>query len=117
MRRDAQSRSVCIVKAVIAVMTCLLPSQPALADEVIMSTGDRLTGKVVRTDQSTLRLETDYAGTLSINWSKVQNVRFDEPRMMLLDDETKANGYPEAVCAAMHRRPRTRRKAESSAST
>jgi putative salt-induced outer membrane protein YdiY len=59
------------------------------ADEVLMRNGDRLTGSVVRTDQSSLRLETDYAGTLSIDLSKVQNVRFDEPRRVLLDDKTK----------------------------
>jgi putative salt-induced outer membrane protein YdiY len=59
------------------------------ADEVVMRNGDRLTGSVVRTDQSSLRLETDYAGTLSIDLSKVQNVRFDEPRLVLLDDQTK----------------------------
>jgi putative salt-induced outer membrane protein YdiY len=59
------------------------------ADEVVISNGDRLTGRVLRTDQGTLRLETDYAGTLTIDWSKVQKVRFDEPRKVLLDDETK----------------------------
>gem|GEM_PF-325816 len=63
----------------------------SVADEVIMSNGDRLTGSVVRIDPISLQLQTDYAGTLNINLSKVQNVRFDAPRLALLDDETKGS--------------------------
>ena len=74
--------------AIVAVFIVFLVIEQSAGDEVIMSNGDRLTGRIARTDQGSLRLETGYAGTLTIDWSKVQNVRFDEPRKVLLDDES-----------------------------
>ncbi|MGD8208108.1 MAG: DUF481 domain-containing protein [Thiohalocapsa sp.] len=78
-------------RALSGALAGLLVFAQSAADEVIMNNGDRLTGTVVRTDQGSLRLETDYAGILSIDLSKVRDVRFDEPRMVLLDDETKGS--------------------------
>ena len=71
---------------VLAATFCCLP--PAVADEVIIQNGDRLTGEVIRQDANTLELKTNYAGTLNINWAQVQEVILDEPSKVLLDDET-----------------------------
>ena len=56
------------------------------ADEVIMKNGDRLTGNVTRQDKKVLKLKTQYAGTLKISWSKVREIKFDEPVIVLLKD-------------------------------
>ena len=72
----------------LAVAIAFLGLQPVLADEVIMHNGDRLTGEVIRQDEGRLRLKTAYAGTLSIEWEQVSEVRLDEAREVLLDDET-----------------------------
>ena len=60
---------------------------PATADEVILSNGDRLTGEVVRQDGGRLRLRTDYAGEISIDWEQVREVRLAEPSPVLLDND------------------------------
>ena len=88
-RQTTPIRSFPLIISLVAMVISCLYLQLAAADEVVMRNGDRLTGKVVRTDRSTLRLETDYASTLNIDWAKVQNVRFDEPRKVVLDDETE----------------------------
>ena len=70
-----------------AALTLLLPCS-ALADEVLVHNGDRLSGDVIRQEKSRLRLKTTYAGTVEISWKDVREVRFDEPGQVLLDDET-----------------------------
>ena len=70
-----------------AALTLLLPCS-ALADEVLVRNGDRLSGDVIRQEKSRLRLKTTYAGTVEIAWKDVREVRFDEPGQVLLDDET-----------------------------
>lgn len=52
-----------------------------------MRNGDRLSGDVVRQDNGQLQLETDYAGTLLIDWEQVRAVHLDAPVPVLLDDE------------------------------
>ena len=74
--------------SLVAVAIAFLGLQPVLADEVIMHNGDRLTGEVIRQDEGRLKLKTAYAGTLSIEWEQVSEVRLDEAREVLLDDET-----------------------------
>lgn len=59
----------------------------ATADEVIMRNGDRISGDVVRQDNGQLQLDTDYAGTISIDWEKVHAVHLDGPVPVLLDDD------------------------------
>lgn len=73
--------------AVVALLITLLGLDPARADEVIMQNGDRMTGDVIRQDAGRLKLETAYAGTLDIDWEQVSEVRLDEPKEVLLDDE------------------------------
>ncbi len=69
-----------------------LASIPASADEVWLKNGDRLTGKVVSLDASTLVFKTSYAGDLSIKWEEVVNLKTDEPIKVVLGDETTAQG-------------------------
>jgi putative salt-induced outer membrane protein YdiY len=60
----------------------------AVADEVRVQNGDRLTGDVVRQEKRHLRLRTTYAGTVEIAWKDVREVRFDGPGEVLMKDET-----------------------------
>ena len=70
-----------------AALTLLLPCS-ALADEVLVLNGDRLSGDVIRQEKRRLHLKTTYAGTVEISWKDVREVQFDEPGQVLLDDET-----------------------------
>ena len=61
----------------------------AIADEVLISDGSRLIGKVVRHDTEVLKLKTSFAGTLEIDWAEVKEVILSEPGTVLLaDDQT-----------------------------
>ena len=59
----------------------------AIADEVVIVNGDRITGQVVRQDAGALRLKTAYAGTLEIEWEQVQQLILDEPVTVILNDD------------------------------
>jgi len=56
---------------------CLGPAQ-ARADVVVMNDGSRIIGKVHRMEDGHLKLETQFAGTLEIDASKVASVETDE---------------------------------------
>lgn len=46
----------------------------ALADQITLKNGDRLTGAIVKSDAKTLVLKTDYAGDLNIQWDVVTSI-------------------------------------------
>ena len=52
----------------------LLLAIPALADQVVLKNGDKLTGTVVKSDGKTLVLKTDYAGDLTIKFDAIQSL-------------------------------------------
>jgi putative salt-induced outer membrane protein YdiY len=60
----------------------LLP--PATADEVLISDGSRIFGKVVRHDTEVFKLETSFAGTLEIDWAEIKEVKLTKSGTVLL---------------------------------
>jgi len=52
---------------------------PALADEVILGNGDKLTGTVVKVEGGKLTLKTDYAGSVEIQMEKIKSIVTDQP--------------------------------------
>lgn len=61
--------------AVIVLVTAI----PALADQVSLKDGDRLTGTIVQSDGKTLVLHTEYAGDLTLKWDAVKGIESSEP--------------------------------------
>lgn len=51
----------------------------AFADEVTVKNGDRLNGKIVKSDGKTLVLHTDFAGDLTIDLSQITHITADRP--------------------------------------
>jgi putative salt-induced outer membrane protein YdiY len=64
----------------------------ALADEVRMKNGDRITGKIVRMEKEKLALKTDYAGEITLAWSEVASLSVEEPIKVLMKDGTTLQG-------------------------
>lgn len=64
----------------------------AHADEVVLANGDRISGKVMRKENTTLTLKTPYAGELNIKWSDVRRISTDGPITVFLADQTKLDG-------------------------
>ena len=50
----------------------------ALADEVTVKSGDRLNGKIVKSDGKTLVLHTEFAGDLTIDLAKITHITSDQ---------------------------------------
>jgi len=63
---------------------CLASAAPAFAAQTVtLDNGDRLTGEVLRMSDGKLQLKTGYAGTLSIDWKKVREIRSDSEPMQV----------------------------------
>jgi hypothetical protein len=67
-------------------------SLPALADEVYLVNGDRVSGTVVKKAGDILTLKTDFAGEIAIAWEKVVSVSTEAPVKVQLDDATLLTG-------------------------
>lgn len=57
---------------------------PALADELILTNGDRLTGTLVEAKGGTLTFQTDYSEAMTIQTGSVESLSTDEPVMLRL---------------------------------
>jgi putative salt-induced outer membrane protein YdiY len=65
---------------------------PALADEVTMANGDRISGTILAKDDQVLVVRTAYAGEVKIRWADVARLQSDEPVWVYLADGTKLRG-------------------------
>jgi len=62
-------------------------SSPALGiDRVSLSNGDQLSGTVVKMENSTLRLDTGYAGRVTIAWNEVIQLTTEQPMRILMKE-------------------------------
>ncbi|HZP17182.1 MAG TPA: DUF481 domain-containing protein [Terriglobales bacterium] len=58
----------------------------ALADQVWLSNGDRLSGTIVKSDGKTLVLHTSYADDIGLDWSAVKGIQSDQKLHLVLQD-------------------------------
>lgn len=58
------------------------------ADQVSLKNGDRLTGKIIRSDDKSLVLKTDYAGEVTIDRAQIVSVASDDALHVQLKDRT-----------------------------
>ena len=72
------------VFAAIAALLALAPM--ALADQLILKNGDRLTGSIVKADDKTLTIKTDLAGTVSVPVEAITQISSSQPLFLTLAD-------------------------------
>ena len=75
---------------------CCLPGGDALADELRLKNGDRLTGTIIKADGKTLTLKTDYAGTINISTDAIAEVVSKDPLYLETNDGKTIIGKIEA---------------------
>lgn len=68
-----------MVSRILPALALLIGGANALADEVRLLNGDRITGTVVAKTGEHLVVSTQYAGRISVQWSQVASVRTDAP--------------------------------------
>jgi hypothetical protein len=69
-----------------------LLGQQVLADQIRLKNGDRLTGKIVKSDGKTLIIKTDLAGEVTVAWPDVTEVNSDTPLYLTLADGRTIDG-------------------------
>ena len=57
----------------------------ALSDTVVIRSGERLGGKITHKSRDLLTLQTDYAGEIHVQWSKVTSIISDAPLILQLE--------------------------------
>jgi putative salt-induced outer membrane protein YdiY len=71
---------------------CLGLRARALADEVKLNNGDRITGTIVKADGKSLTIKTDYAGTVTISKEAIAQIASDQPLYFALDEGKTVTG-------------------------
>jgi len=58
----------------------------ALADQVVLKNGDRLTGSIVRSDGKSLTFKSEFVGTVNIPNEAIGQITADQPLHLVLKD-------------------------------
>lgn len=64
----------------------LVPAM-AFADIIVLSNGDMLTGKVTGFSEGQLKIKTEYAGEIEIDWKTISSIETDEPLFIQLEGD------------------------------
>jgi small nuclear ribonucleoprotein (snRNP)-like protein len=76
----------------LAVLCASVCASAAVADQVTLKNGDRLSGSVVSSDGKTLLLKTDYAGEVTIKWDAVSSIESSQNLTISLKDGKRLSG-------------------------
>lgn len=77
------------------ILSTLIFSYNASADEIRLKNGDVLTGTIVKKETDKLIINTSYAGDISITWSEISSLNSQEPVQVYLADESSLTGVIE----------------------
>lgn len=58
----------------------------AIADEVVLLNGDRITGDITRLEDGRLTIKTPYAGNVAIQWEDVATLSTEQPVSVVIDE-------------------------------
>ncbi len=79
----------CIVRLALAwVLIC----PTLLADQIILKNGDRLTGEILESDEKALTIQSEFAGTVQVQWSAVERISSENPLYLTLKDNQRVVG-------------------------
>src|SRR5690348_54536 len=81
MRHRTSAQSVCVPAVVLIILT-----GTAIADQVTMKNGDRVTGAIVKQDGKTITIKTVNFGVVTAPWDQVAAVQSDQPVTVVLKD-------------------------------
>ena len=62
----------------LVLIAILLASNFLWADQIVLKNGDRLTGTILRSDQKSLVIKTEFAGEVTVQWAAIQDLSTTE---------------------------------------
>jgi small nuclear ribonucleoprotein (snRNP)-like protein len=74
------------MRGLIVVMASVLLCPYALADQVTLKNGDRLTGNIVKSDTKSLTIKSEFLGTVNMPLEAVTQITSDQPLYLALKD-------------------------------
>jgi small nuclear ribonucleoprotein (snRNP)-like protein len=75
----------------LAALACV-SSSLAMADQVVLKNGDRVTGAIVKKDAKNLTIKSDHFGLLTTAWDQVASITADKPVNVVLQDGRTLRG-------------------------
>ncbi len=75
-------RKIVVFVVVISGLLCA----DALADQVTLKNGDRLTGTITKSDGESLSMKSEFAGEVKIQWAAVEEISSNQPLYVTLKD-------------------------------
>jgi putative salt-induced outer membrane protein YdiY len=85
----------CIPSIAIVFLTFFASS--AMASEIVLNNGDRISGKIVKSDGKDLILKSDLSGDITIPWNAVVGISSDDPIFFTLKDGRVLRGTVSTV--------------------
>jgi hypothetical protein len=71
---------------------CLLLCGAVLADQITLKNGDRLTGKIVKSDDKELVIQTEFAGAVTVKREAIATINSEQPLNVFTSDGQKLVG-------------------------
>lgn len=70
----------------VAILAVILFATVAMADQIVLKNGDRLTGSIVQSDGKTLTIQSEFAGAVNIPLDAITQITSDKPLYVTLKD-------------------------------
>lgn len=71
---------------VLAILIACLVCSSAFADQIILKNGDRFTGTILKSDEKSLLLKTEFVGEVTVQWAAIQEINSTQPLHIGLKD-------------------------------
>jgi putative salt-induced outer membrane protein YdiY len=81
-----------MVRSLFSITMLLFLASAALADQVALKNGDRLTGSIVSGDGKTLVIKTEFAGDVTIQWDALTAIESTQNLNLMLKDGKRLSG-------------------------
>ena len=63
-----------------------------LADQIVLTNGDTITGSIVKKDGGKLTVKSEFLGEVSMPWTAIKSIRSDEPLTVEFPNDQKVVG-------------------------
>jgi putative salt-induced outer membrane protein YdiY len=63
----------------LAILSLIAFSSTVFADQIVLKNGDRISGTIVKSDNKTLLIKTEFAGDITVQWPAIEQITSSQP--------------------------------------